>query len=438
MRRAWLSALAATLPPTALAQDQQSPPGIVIRDFSVTDSPCRYKHDGAVEEALQTVRIVTNAAKSSPDGQVATVELRNKAAKTITAYVLNYTFAHNGKTDYYDGHGVDLVYEMAVSKQNPEQTTFLPGVVIKQEIAGQRGHGQFEVFPCMVGFEDGTFTGPHSLWEFLVQMRGENAKAFSALVADLQSAHDASDPKTFLVNRAKQVKKTSRGTSGDEPYRYLEIVASGLSLSGNTLLDRKAIADSISALQAEQEFLVKQSSWVAARANQTGSTQPKVIFLPHGEVSHISSPDGKWALIFECPNNCSERKLWIEETSKHSRKLVKEYGRSLDISWAPDSQLFFVNDNSGSTDARCYVYEAASLKETDLAKSVLAGDPDASQFLDAGHSYLRAKRWLNTHELLVVLTGHHDGLPPGAFTLRYRVDLRGKVRKLSQRSEEQP
>jgi hypothetical protein len=84
------------------------------------------------------------------------------------------------------------------------------------------------------------------------------------------------------------------------------------------------------------------------------------------------------------------------------------------------------------------VYEAASLKETDLAKSVLAGDPDASEFLDAGHSYLRAKRWLNTRELLVVLTGHNDGLPPGAFTLRYRVDLRGKVRKLSQRSEEQP
>lgn len=77
------------------------------------------------------------------------------------------------------------------------------------------------------------------------------------------------------------------------------------------------------------------NAWVVLIASQTGSTQPKVISLPHGEVSHIPSPDGKWTLIFECPNNCSERKLWIEETSKHSRKLVKEYGRSLDISWAP-------------------------------------------------------------------------------------------------------
>lgn len=179
-------------------------------------------------------------------------------------------------------------------------------------------------------------------------------------------------------------------------------------------------------------------AWAVATESQSRSTQPKVISLPHGEVSHIPSPDGKWTLIFECPNNCSERKLWIEETSKHSRKLVKEYDRSLDISWAPDSQLFFVNDNSGSTDARCYVFEATSLKETDVAELVLAGDPDVEQFLYSGHSYLRAKRWLNTHELLVVLTGHNDGLPPDGFTLRYRVDLRGRVRKLSQHPEEQP
>jgi hypothetical protein len=177
------------------------------------------------------------------------------------------------------------------------------------------------------------------------------------------------------------------------------------------------------------------SAWPPG-ASQTKATPP-VVNLPQGEVSRIPSPNGKWTLIFECPNDCIERKLWVEETSSRARKLVKEYERSLDISWAPDSRFFFVNDNSGSTDARCYVYEAASLKETDVAKVVVAGIPDAEQFLNSGHSYLRAKRWLNSHELLVVLTGHNDGLPPGAFTLQYRVDLSGRVQKLSQNSEEQ-
>jgi len=179
------------------------------------------------------------------------------------------------------------------------------------------------------------------------------------------------------------------------------------------------------------------SAWPLLAASQDKAT-PQVVSLPKGEASRFPSPNGKWALIFQCPNDCSERKLWVEETSSHARKLVKEYGRSLDISWAPDSHLFFVNDNSGSTDARCYVYEAASLEETDVAKVVLARYPDAGQFLSSGHSYLRAKRWLNSHELLVVLTGHNEGSPPNAFTLRYRIDLRGKVRKLSQHAEERP
>lgn len=181
-------------------------------------------------------------------------------------------------------------------------------------------------------------------------------------------------------------------------------------------------------------LILMLSTWPALTSGQAKASP--VVNLPQGEISRVPSPDGKWILVLECLNQCSERKLWVEETSIHSRKLVKEYGRSLDISWAPDSQLFFVNDNSGSTNARCYVYEPTSLKETDIAKLMLASDSDVDQFLNAGHSYFRATRWLNEHELLVVLTGHNDGSPPGAFTLRFRVDLRGKVRKLSYRPEE--
>jgi hypothetical protein len=175
---------------------------------------------------------------------------------------------------------------------------------------------------------------------------------------------------------------------------------------------------------------------LSSLATQTKSAHSPVVDLPRGAISRIPSPNGKWTLIFECPNDCSERKLWIEENTSHTRKLVKEYERSLSISWAPDSRLFFVDDASGSTETRCYLYEPATLKETDLAKVVLAGDPDAAQFLNSGHSYLEAKRWINSHELLVVLEGHNDGSPPGGFTLRYRVDVNGSVGKLSQHTEQ--
>ena len=171
-------------------------------------------------------------------------------------------------------------------------------------------------------------------------------------------------------------------------------------------------------------------------ASETKSAHPPVVDLPRAAVTPIPSPNGKWILIFECPNDCSERKLWIEESASHTRKLVKEHERSLSISWAADSRLFFVDDAPGSTETRCYVYDPTTLKEIDLAKVVLVRDPDAAQFLNAGHSYLNAKRWINSHELLIVLDGHNDGLPPGSFTLRYRVDVSGSVHKLSQHSEQ--
>jgi len=171
---------------------------------------------------------------------------------------------------------------------------------------------------------------------------------------------------------------------------------------------------------------------------QTKSAHPPVVDLPRAAVSRIPSPNGKWTLIFECPNYCSARRLSIEDSASHTRRLVGEYERSLSISWAPDSHLFFVNDAYASNEALSYVYNPVTLKATDLAKLLVAGDPGAAEFLGVGHSYLQARRWVNSRELLVVLYGHFDEPPPRGFTLQYRVALDGKVHKISQLSREKP
>ena len=169
--------------------------------------------------------------------------------------------------------------------------------------------------------------------------------------------------------------------------------------------------------------------------SQAKRTYSPVVVLPHGEITRIPSPDRKWILVFECPNDCKERKLWIEESASHARRLVKAYERWLDVSWAPDGRRFFVNDASGSTDTRCYIYQTDSLKETDVSQIVLSSDPSAAQFLNSGHSYLKAKRWNSSLELLVVLEGHNDGAPPRGFTVLYRIGVTGGVHKLSQHVE---
>lgn len=165
---------------------------------------------------------------------------------------------------------------------------------------------------------------------------------------------------------------------------------------------------------------------------QSTSQAPPVVDLPRGELSAIPSPDRNWKLVFECPNNCNQRKLSIEDTHTRARKFVKNFDRSLSISWSPDSRLFFVNDESGSTQTLSYLYDPATLKVTELAQLLKAGDPTAAPYLAAGHSYLQARRWINSHQLLVTLEGHTDDSPLAGFTVAYRISLDGTVQKISE------
>ena len=175
---------------------------------------------------------------------------------------------------------------------------------------------------------------------------------------------------------------------------------------------------------------------------QTKSAHQLVVALPNGRpLTQIVSPSKNWTLVFECPNNCEERILWIEGKSQ-ARRLVKKYERSLDIAWAPDSARFFVNDNFGSNGSESSVIDPITLKTTDLGAIVAGHDAKAKQFLRAGHSYTRAKSWLNAHALTVVLFGHFDEAPPhgvpAGFTAEYRVDLNGTAERVFLHSREEP
>ena len=146
----------------------------------------------------------------------------------------------------------------------------------------------------------------------------------------------------------------------------------------------------------------------------------------------IASPDRNWTLIFEFPDVNKSRKLWIQHRGSSGRKLVREFDRSLDISWSPDSQHFVVNDASGSGETRPYVYDPATLQSVELAVLIAKASPKADDYLGADHSYLDAKRWINSHELLIKMMAYFSEPPPHrpGFAGTYRVDLSGSVQKV--------
>ncbi len=175
---------------------------------------------------------------------------------------------------------------------------------------------------------------------------------------------------------------------------------------------------------------------------QVKAAQSRVVELPNGPLTRIPAPNRRWTLVFECPDNCRERDLWIEDSS-HARRLVNKYERSLAVGWAPDGERFFVNDDFGSNGSECFVIDPIMLKSTDIGTLISRHSVEAVQFLKAGHSYVRAKHWISSHELLVAVFGHFDEAPPrgvpAAFTAEYKVDLKeGGTQKIFQHSVEEP
>ena len=171
----------------------------------------------------------------------------------------------------------------------------------------------------------------------------------------------------------------------------------------------------------------------ASNAQQIASTP--VFELP-GPTTRLPSPDKKWTLVFEARGE--QRRLWIEDNASHARKLVHVLTRSAGVSWAPDGRSFFLNDELGSDGADCYVIDASTLKETNVASLLVAHfTTTLADYFDAGHVYVEGIRWLTSRVLLVRLTGHLDRPPQRAFTFRFEVDLNGAVRKVAESRKEE-
>jgi hypothetical protein len=164
--------------------------------------------------------------------------------------------------------------------------------------------------------------------------------------------------------------------------------------------------------------------------------------FPDCQEVRIPSPDGRWALVSN-PNplfcaganqassegTMPELSLINEQT--HHMDLVLHQGIGGDAGWAPDSTAFFVNNRIGSNSGDAALYRTDPLKRLDLMEAISKKDPTVRKFMD-GHRYVFARKWLSNNEALVQFCGHTDQNPVVQFDIRYRIDLRGAVDKLSQ------
>lgn len=169
-----------------------------------------------------------------------------------------------------------------------------------------------------------------------------------------------------------------------------------------------------------------------AQSKSARGVHTPLISLPQGAVTLIRSPNQQWTLIFELQGVDEPRKLWIQHKGSSERRLVREFERSLDISWSPDSNHFFVNDASDSGQTRPYVFDPATLQSIDVAELVAKASSKADDYLGADHSYLEAKHWINCQELLLKFMAYFSEPAPRRPRLSgtYRFGLHGTVQKV--------
>lgn len=163
------------------------------------------------------------------------------------------------------------------------------------------------------------------------------------------------------------------------------------------------------------------------RAQQSGTS---VVHLPRQTMTRIPSPDRHWTLI--SPAFCSDcdRRLTLKDNHTRRQRTIKTFNRSLAVSWAPDSRAFFLNDELASDETDAYVYRPRTAKPLDLNRLILVHDPKAHRFLHE-HTYFEARRWIDHQAVLVALCGHTSEAPAKQFSLTYRVDLQGSVKRVS-------
>jgi hypothetical protein len=275
MRLAFLALIAATLGGAAAAQDVDPFAIGVAEELSINHSPCAYEHDPAVEKVLQVVGFKVKPVKPPKNSPVTYVELRNNSSKMITAFVLTDSVGGRVWVEGSFARGIDLVWELALvrysKKPAPSNTILPPGGIYEFEVGPiERRH--VEVYPCTVVFDDRTGVGPPGEVSSLLQMRATSAESMGAVVAELESARHADDPKIWLMLRAKQlasqgvvvaqpntspVRTRSRGTG---PSRHLEWLAAELAGGRNNPRDQKLLADYISVYSAQRDALLAQST----------------------------------------------------------------------------------------------------------------------------------------------------------------------------------
>lgn len=140
-----------------------------------------------------------------------------------------------------------------------------------------------------------------------------------------------------------------------------------------------------------------------------------------GDVTSINSPDNNFSIHSEDYDEEPNHSLFFKYEQTGIEKKILDFRRHADISWAPDSKYFFVNDYLGSDFTNCIVIALPELKKINIMP-ILKTLPIEEGIFDSHHLHVTCEAWRNDGYINVRLTGYGDQNPSG-FDYGYLVDF---------------
>jgi len=189
-------------------------------------------------------------------------------------------------------------------------------------------------------------------------------------------------------------------------------------------------------------LVVASALWGQSHAPVVKSApSPPVTKFP-GSRGQLLSPDGRFAVVNQDPGDTSggataARYLRLRDLRSGESGLIFRYGRTVEVSWAPDSRALFITDNKEYNESQAYIIFADSRRVLNVGKKILDRYPDDMKLVKSDYAFIRALHWLSSTELLAILTGHDpNGGAWSAFTVCYIVDVSRNIRRIAEYHEE--
>ncbi len=165
-----------------------------------------------------------------------------------------------------------------------------------------------------------------------------------------------------------------------------------------------------------------------------------------GAPSKLVSPNGEFTIVNKDTQRDGEpcHLLYLHRAKNASKKKaadqkIYEYGRSVEVVWAPDSKHFVVNDMMGSNIAVPLLFSVNNLQNPiDLSEQLtdfVKDKQDKKSLTKNDHLYFRCIKWKKPGRIEIAVAGHGDSDQSG-FTLVYEHDLGGGFKKIKRVPQE--